>query len=197
MPSQTRSPSIVVSDPYVGSSGSWQDPMNAVASDDVYAEVAFGSPSELLRATDFGFSIPAGATIDGIELIFEGFGVGLFGGGAVDNLIRVIKNGAYVGTNLANAAWAGADFVRTFGGPADLLGEAWTPADINSANFGWGIAAASLGFGTFAEVDHMQITVHYTEAPPPPPSEPVRVSQRSNHEAFIPGLVQAELVYDV
>jgi hypothetical protein len=169
--SQTRSPTVAISDNSFGSSP-WTDPANVLASDDAWAS-ATAYPTHYLQASDFGFNIPDGATIDGIEISLEGFGVGFFGGTIIDHSIRIVKNGIYAGDELADGIWPPADFIRTFGGVADLLGETWTPAQINSANFGVGISASAVGFATGAFIDHIQITVHYTEVVPAPPVETV------------------------
>src|SRR5512139_3091527 len=62
------SPAAVVDDSSFGGAG-WFPASNAIASDDLYALAAPGmSPTHYLKATTFGFAIPAPAQIQGIEV---------------------------------------------------------------------------------------------------------------------------------
>jgi hypothetical protein len=68
-------------------------------------------------------------------------------------------------------AWPATDAVVTYGGPTDLWGTTWIPADINSSRFGVSIAAQT--FSDFnstlqARVDTVTIVVYYT---PPAPAK--------------------------
>lgn len=57
----------------------WSNPGNITASDNTYATNLTGcitSVSHYLKATNFGFSVPAGATITGITVEIERKGTG-------------------------------------------------------------------------------------------------------------------------
>jgi len=55
----------------------WTDAANAASSNNAYATVALeDSQSDFLEAKNFGFAIPAGATIDGITVEAETKSVG-------------------------------------------------------------------------------------------------------------------------
>lgn len=150
---------------------SWSNPGNITSSDNSYATASFAggtdSGFDYLRATNFGFSIDSGATIDGIEVIFERKDAG---GSVADSNIYIINgdgSGGVGSTNRsAGAAWPTSDASATFGSSSDSWGETWTPAKVNSSNFGVQIRCSSAaGFGAtdVASVDHVQITLHYTE----------------------------------
>ena len=49
----------------------WANPSNAGSSNDSYATRTLSGVSDYLRATNFGFAIPSGATIDGILVEVE------------------------------------------------------------------------------------------------------------------------------
>lgn len=152
-----NSPGVVANDAVSGTA-LWVNPGNAAASDDTVASTAPGGmPSQYLKATSFGFSIPAPAEITGIEVTVERRSLG---GTVVDAAVRIVKGGV-VGASDRSAGgfWPMADTPITYGGASDLWGETWTAADINSAGFGAAIAATD-GFDT-AGVDHITITVHY------------------------------------
>ncbi len=165
-------PSTVVNDTgIVGTS--WGNPGNAVSSNDTRAvsALAKNAVSNYLKATGFGFSIPDNAQIDGITVEWEeSEGATQANGGIKDNAVRIVKGGVIGATDKSNAnfwpAPASEAFV-SYGGAADLWGETWTAADINSANFGAAISAKDVkvsggGAAENAQIDSVKITVTYT-----------------------------------
>jgi len=148
----------------------WTNPGNITSSDNSYATAGFGggtdSGFDYLRATNFGFSIDSGATIDGIEVIIERKDAG---GSVTDSEVKILNGDGSAGVGSTNrsagAAWPTSDTSATFGSSSDNWGETWTPAKVNSSDFGVRITcASSAGFGVTdtASVDHIQITVHYS-----------------------------------
>lgn len=146
----------------------WSNAGNIVSSNNAYADVSIpdSSQSGVLIGYTFGFSIPSGATIDGIKAEIEKKA-------AVRNTIKdatvyLTKDATNgIGNNKAGTVyWGTADAYATYGGVADLWGTTWTAEEINDANFGLVIQAANLDFlaARTAYVDHMRITVYYTEA---------------------------------
>lgn len=154
-------------------SAAWTTPSNAATSNNTRTSIYLGSTgtqlSHFLKATGFGFSIPSGATIDGVLVEVERSD-GTFGGGATskDHTVKLYKGGTIQGTNKADTstAWPSADTIASYGGAADLWGSAWTDTDINDSGFGVGVAITqnvpSKGPSTNAQVDHIRITVYYT-----------------------------------
>ncbi len=116
-----------------------------------------------LEATGFGFSIPSGATIVGIEASVTRLGSGL-PNETFDSVVKLLKAGAVTGSNRsAGAAWiAVSPQAATFGSPADLWGTTWAPSDVNSSGFGLALAASVFNF---AQVfNPLTVTVYYTFA---------------------------------
>lgn len=120
--------------------------------------------SEYLKATDFGFNIPSGATIDGIvvevEKKYDTYTV-------QDAVVKIVKGGSLTGTNKAIAGdWSSTESYITYGSSTELWGTTWSYGDINSSNFG--VALSCEGTQVFppgagvANVDHIRITVYYT-----------------------------------
>ncbi len=143
----------------------WTSPSNATSSNNSYASVGLDEYSpytDYLKATGFGFSIPSGATIDGIKLDIEGLSNSY---GVTDNAVRIVKGGTIGATDRSVGQWSegGPEAYRTFGGISDKWGETWTVDDIN--NSGFGAAYKVEFFGGFGDlmIDHMRITVYYTE----------------------------------
>lgn len=150
----------------------WSNPGNATNTDDAqYAGVGdipkSTGTSQYLHMTNFGLSVPSGATIDGIEARVRG-------GSAVanqiaDNTIQLIVGGSRAGANNASATkWptysnrANADY----GGASNLWSLSPTRADVVASNFGLAVRVTQTsGSGTgYARVYSVWLNVHYTEA---------------------------------
>lgn len=135
----------------------------ALSQDDGYASASLtvGQETHYIKVTNFGFSIPAGSTIQGIAVEIE-----RLCGNCVDLSICIVKGGAISATDKSvGAAWPVSDLdsYGTYGGASDLWGESWTADDINASNFGVVFSASVPSGGPFsARVDHVRITVTYT-----------------------------------
>lgn len=146
----------------------WTNPGNITNSDNVYATISTTNTTttHYLKGTNYGFSIPAGATINGITASLERKFAG--GGGAVnDSRISIVKSDGSVGaTNKSSGgAWPTTEGSVNYGSSADLWGETWTPSDINNSNFGFVMSAStSPAVSVTLSVDAYQITVDYTPA---------------------------------
>jgi hypothetical protein len=149
-------------------------PANAISSDNLYASATHceccDMNTQCLTATNFGFSVPATATINGITVEIERRSS--FNGHIYDNGLRLLKGGVEVGSNYMSAVqWSTTDTYTSYGGCSDLWGTTWTPADINAANFGLVFACIDycpgMGFGSPQSfIDHVRITVCYTNSLP-------------------------------
>ncbi len=126
--------------------------------------------SQYLFATNFGFSIPGGATIIGVVL--DAFVRTTGGTSVVDHTVKLIDAGVLAGTNKAVASlWTwDPGGTRSWGGGTDLWGIALTPAKINASNFGVGFRNTNLGGdGVNTGIDYAKLTVYYTEGTYPLP----------------------------
>lgn len=164
----------------------WGNISNITSSDNSYAScgallgVLASAQTNYIMASGFGFGLPLDATITGIEARVERSAAGLLIGSSVtDKNVFIVKNGSIVGTNHASGAgWSGSDAVATYGSNNDLWSTAWTPTQINSANFGLAFSAqmnaglASLFLTT--NVDYISLKVYYTT-----PTLPVGVNSFS------------------
>jgi hypothetical protein len=153
-----------------GSNQSWTNIGNAGSSDDAYASfsdlAASGDYTDYLQATGFGFSLPSSAVIKGIAVEIERSDPN---SKTADYALRIVKGGvisSYDHTPRSLSSYSTSDSYQSFGDATDLWGESWTVADINSANFGFAIAAkrSSAGGTTGGQIDHIRITVFYTNS---------------------------------
>ncbi|BCB25402.1 hypothetical protein SKTS_02880 [Sulfurimicrobium lacus] len=180
---QTMSPTTCSNVTGTGSLA-WGSPGNALANDTSYATVSLNDSqvSNYLQCTGYGFTIPAGATINGVTVNVERMATN---SGIQDAAMRLVRAGTIQSTDRSTTtAYPTTSAYEAHGGAADLWGGSWTVADINNANFGAAMAAAkpgSTGGARTASVDHIEITVTYT--PPaapfsctPPPNTPAGLS---------------------
>lgn len=144
-------------------------------SDNVYSEnssslTANDQYTDYIQITNFAFSIPADATINGIKMEIERWNAG--DKNTKDYRVRIVKGGTIGATDKSAAAnWSTSDpnSYTTYGGNSDLWGEVWTADDINNANFGVAISAKRTGGGGGSadpRIDHVRITVYFTSTLP-------------------------------
>jgi hypothetical protein len=149
----------------------WGTPTNAQGiGDDAYAATGTlptnGSTSHYLQCTGFGFTIPAGSTILGIQVEWERQNSS--NGAVQDNQVKIIKGGALGTVDKALAVnWPSGDAFQSYGGAADLWGIAnWTVTDVNASNFGAALSAKRTSGGSNtpnANVDSARVTVTYSQ----------------------------------
>ncbi len=149
----------------------WTNPGNIAADDNAYATATLtsGTTSHYLRGTNFGFTIPTNATITGIVVEIGRYTSGRTTPLTRDNIVRLVKAGAIVGTNNAvtGTDWPAAEGIATYSPTDPLWGTTWTPDEINANNFGVVLSAINSN-GTrsrTATVDYMRITVSYKLTP--------------------------------
>jgi hypothetical protein len=151
----------------------WANPGNALLPDgvrttaDTLVMALTTQTTNYLEILGFGFTLPSTANICGIEVDIKHRQQGIVIGSSVtDNIVQIVKGGFICGSNHAlSTPWAGTDEVFTYGGLNDLWATSWTPADINSPNFGV-VISANLNAGLAgvllsAEIDYVTITIFH------------------------------------
>ena len=127
----------------VTSGVAWTNPTNIeVNTPGTYATVGLGTGqfSDLLEATVFGFSIPANAKILGIQVQINGKKSYIPGAFDLPSLkITLLGTSISRSTELPSLS----DGSAFAGGMSDLWGQAWTPAAINLASFGFSLQEKS------------------------------------------------------
>lgn len=146
---------------------SWTNVNNIKASDNnrASATISGSNITHYVKASGFGFAIPAGATILGIKVEVEK-SVNSGGSGSVlDAQVKIVKSDGTVGSldKSSGSSWpsVSSETYTNYGGIADLWGEIWTPSDINSSNFGVVIAAKGSSANRTANIDHVRISITY------------------------------------
>lgn len=152
----------------------WVNPGNITADDGANATISgrrlVAAASDSLRGTNFGFSIPAGATIDGIvfEVQWSGNPNGtnrIVEGGP----IQLVKASTPVGGQEYFGSLPTTLTTDTIGNSSYLWGTTWSVSDINNSGFGVQVSiyleeTSSLLPVPSASIDYFKLTVHYTEA---------------------------------
>lgn len=156
---------------------SWANAGSAKISNGSYATSGFVltllsvAPTKYLTASDFQFAIPPNAIIKGIQVDIQRLSGGINLLAKIsDKSVRVMKGGTFVGADKAsNSFWPIFNSAyQSYGGPTDLWGTTWTPADINAPGFGAAISADLTGLLMLvptANIDHIRITVNYSTVP--------------------------------
>lgn len=119
--------------------------------------------SNLLRATNFSFSIPATAEILGYEMkVKRRF---ITGNTFDDECVSLLSGLTLVGDNKASATpWPITTLTfESYGSKTDLWGTSLSPADVNDSDFGVGLAihANSFQVAGEAQVDVFLMRVSY------------------------------------
>jgi len=165
-----NAPGTMADDNSVGTTA-WANPGNVASSNNTYANAdpAYSAeyvPTHYLKCTNFGFAIPAGATIDGVTVSIERRDDLAK---TRDKVVSLVKGGGVSGDNKQNSVsfWTDAisDETITYGGAADLWGLALTYSDVNASDFGVVLQAETLDdedVGAIAKVDFISITITYT-----------------------------------
>jgi hypothetical protein len=128
-----------------------------------------GTGTQTWTDESFGFALPAGANIQGIQVNVSRYSSGTGSPApARDSSIKLRKNVSGVSTPVgsdrsAAATWSTSPSVATFGGPIDLWGTTWTYTDINDPLFGTTLVA-NVFTGWSATVSSITITVYYVLA---------------------------------
>jgi hypothetical protein len=150
-----------VNDPRIGSVA-WSSPASVATSNDAYALASLSEQtSNYLKCTGFGLNLPANATITGISVTVErrrSNGLGT----AEDAAVRLVRNGVIQAVDRATSnAYTGADATDVHGGPTDLWGQTWSPADVNDPRFGVAFATRLTGSGGTVGVDTITVVVSF------------------------------------
>lgn len=145
----------------------WLNPTNVGANDGAEASITaatFDSPdiSFQLSTDTYGFSIPAGSTIDGIVVEIEKRDAAI--GSAVDFRVQLQDITGFIGSNKADTVtdWPTAATIITYGSSTDTWAASPTVDIVNSTSFGVVLSAQATSANTDIFVDFIRITIHYT-----------------------------------
>lgn len=145
------------------SSSDWTSPSNATDMPDGVCATADPPAMNVnvpITLTQFGFTIPANATIQGIEITATNAHIATTTFFSAS--VTLTKNGSTAINTTSTIDTFQADDCsgvspNSAGGPTNLWNETWFPSQINSTNFGVIYSASPLG----GRLDAVQVTVYF------------------------------------
>ncbi|RTL55892.1 MAG: hypothetical protein EKK37_18075, partial [Sphingobacteriales bacterium] len=145
----------------------WTNPGNIVNATGATASVSSNAITHYLQGSNYGFSIPSNATINGITVVINRQSSGSTSPFMQDNIVSLVKGGTIQSTNKANTGtdWPTASSGNaTYGSNSDLWGTTWLPSDINSSTFGVVLSGVNANGSRTrtATVNSIQVTITYT-----------------------------------
>jgi hypothetical protein len=150
-----------------GGDVAFTSPDNAKVEDGVLAttESAIDGISCALTATNFGFSIPLGATVTGYQAEWKAKQHG--SGPAGVNFVQVMQPiGGEPNPGSTTASLTGTLAFYSAGGSTDTWQDpALTPTQVNASTCGVDIQFGASGTETFVDVDFIRLTVFYMLSP--------------------------------
>ena len=142
---------------------------NGWASDNNY--VLFNEASDF---AEYGFpnlGIPAGSSIEGVEVSIEGYRTGGSGNNGRYLTAALWNKSGNSYTATQQASLGATDSVHVLGGATDAWGKTWTAADFADADFKIKVVATGNTNSGNAYLDQVQVKVYYT-VPAVPVSNP-------------------------
>jgi hypothetical protein len=112
--------------------------------------------SNYLEMTGYGFALPTGATISGIEATITCSSSG--GGLQPDLYVQLMKSNSVVGTSKSVSPLA----TTTFGDGSDSWGTSWTEAEVEASGFGVAIWVVGGSNGNTVSMTGATIRITYT-----------------------------------
>ena len=154
-----------VNDNSNGGTRNWISLEQASSDNGFYLQSVFSAGTETTQYARLPIgdvsSIPSTATIDGIKVELERRELNTIDN-VIDASVRLYKDGTgFVGSDKADTLteWPTNDTIKTYGGPSDLWGTAWTRNEVvNDLEFGIAVNADQ----GRALIDYVKITIYYT-----------------------------------
>lgn len=127
----------------------------------IAGDLVGGLDANALLVTNFGFTVPTSATINGIKVDIERKHVNP--NIQKDTEIFIIKGGVAGTQNKADIStfYPTVDTYASYGGSTDLWGTTWNANEINASNFGVHFRPTPV-WGQRTSVDNIRVTVYYT-----------------------------------
>lgn len=144
-----------------GGTPNWSSTGNITAEDgsEATCTLSYDESADCLTGTNFGFDIPGGATVVGVEVEYKR----RVTTGAGNSVIYLTKNGTSKVGSDTDVSWPGTATTVTFGGVTDTLGASLTASEVNASTFG--VMVQFVGDGGIATnigaVDYIRARISY------------------------------------
>lgn len=139
--------------------GVWLNPANVYVSDNAYASSIILNGVTTLSGVNFVPAIPAGATIEGIEIAIEGYATG-----TKEINVSLSWDGGTTFTAAQSTSFVndGPEVTLVLGGPTNTWGRTWTGSEFSNFRIR---LTSPFAIGTVF-VDQVQVKVYYDDVPP-------------------------------
>lgn len=146
-----------------GHASGWSNPNSAFSSNNIYATETIEDRNQSYE--NFGFNIPSGSTIKGIEVLVEAKHTDPVGC-QIEPILHSVS--ANADSDRKVQAVTGSDATYILGSPTDLWGSTWAASDFSNANFYTEVqfddtTGNSCSNGTLS-LDHIQVKVYYASS---------------------------------
>jgi hypothetical protein len=137
------------------------------ATNDMSSTMAVPVTSRYLAMTGFGFTLPSGALVTGIDVSISRRASTGVGGTVFDRSVKLVTDGHPVrGDDKGSLTlWPGASASAAYGSSTDRWGLSLTAADVNASNFGVAVSAFATPNSprtvAMATINSAQITITY------------------------------------
>lgn len=139
----------------------WTNPTNVLADDTSFSVLTLTVPSsgDFLITGTYGFAIPTGAPIVGIEATIRHASDGVGG----NPYVNITKDGAAPLGTAKFLSVTGIETTDTRGGAADLWGLSFTEAEVEATTFGL-LVGGDTDSTLDCQVDYVQLNIFYDVA---------------------------------
>ena len=159
----------------LGEYGNWHDEEDALIDNSEVAECDVGKDHYgdwLYLYNPSAISIPAGSTIDGIQLMIKRAAEST--NRISDSSLKLAIDESQSGDDKASSnTWSDSLETVYYGGAEDLWGTTYDIDDVTDSNFGIMLSADCDGYDAYADVSYMAIKIYYTV--------PATMAQMMNH----------------
>lgn len=149
----------------------WVSPGNVTADDATYTEGAPAKNEQMnyIKGSNFGLSVPTGATIDGIEIRGQFYDANSGSECAAITHALVVHPSSGNGTDqeAGETVLTATPTNYDYGGASNLHGKTWTASDVNNSSFAVMFSCNAKIFVVVAgdpRCDAIWVKVHYTPA---------------------------------
>lgn len=142
----------------IPTSGQFTNPENAFSQNLVYT---YCTSAKSQQYANFGFNIPVGSTIQGIQIDVIGY---CNNSDAYITASMSSNGGSSFSATKTTTSFKGTSYMSNIlGGNADLWGTAWSRTDISDLNFRLKLnSTGNMSGGHQFRIDYVKVTIYYT-----------------------------------
>jgi hypothetical protein len=147
----------------VETTGTWITCTQAyLAANDAQRARSASTIYDIFTVSDFTFGLPAGATIDGIEVVIDLGTNNASGVGKAKSALSWDDGGSWTADSAEVSQSGGSDDIKIMGAPTDKWGRSWAILDFADGTFQVKIYGKINSASYNVRIDLLQVIVYYT-----------------------------------